>query len=81
MGMGEPHAHMTESLEAISASSLSLLPRVFFVSFVSPSASSLIQAFSTVLDLRHLRRSDSSSLDRLDLVRFSISSRSYKRTS
>ena len=54
--IGEPHAHMRESMESLSALSFSLLRRVFFVGFVSPSASSLIQSFSVVLDLRHLLR-------------------------
>jgi hypothetical protein len=50
MGMEEPHAHMGESLESLSASPS------FFVGFVSPSASSLIQSFHVVLDPRHLGR-------------------------
>ena len=56
MSMGIPHAHMRESMESISASSLSLLLWVFFVNFLSPSGSSLIQSFHFALILRHLPR-------------------------
>jgi len=46
--MGEPHAHMRESTESISASSLS---PSFFASFLSPSASSLIQSLECISNL------------------------------
>jgi hypothetical protein len=43
--------HMRESTESLSASLLSPFRASFFVSFLSPSASSLIQSFSVALDL------------------------------
>ena len=45
--MKDSYAHMGESTESISASSFSLMPLGFFVSFLSPSASSLIQSFAS----------------------------------
>ena len=47
MGMEEPHANIGESTGSLSASAslLSLLLWVFFVSFVSPATSPLIQSF------------------------------------
>jgi hypothetical protein len=57
MSMGKPHAHMGESMESLSALSLSLLFWVFFISFVSPAASPLIQSFSVVLNRRDSVRS------------------------
>jgi len=56
MNMEEPHPHIRESTESLSASSFTLMHAGFFVSFLSPSASSLIQFFYVVLDPRHLLR-------------------------
>jgi hypothetical protein len=80
VSMGEPQARRRESMESISASSLSLLCASIFVSFLSPSASSLIQSFSVVLNLHHLLSLIVSSIvltqDALAIFR----SRSYKKT-
>ena len=54
MSMGEPHAHIRESTESLSASSFILCFR-FFVSFVSPSAIAN-SVFSVVLNVPHLPR-------------------------
>jgi hypothetical protein len=52
MSMGESHEHIRESTESLSASSLNPFHATFFINFLSPSASSLIQSFSVALNLR-----------------------------
>jgi hypothetical protein len=53
MSMEEPHAHMGESMESLSALLVSPLRASFLVNLLSPSASSLIQSFSVIPDLHH----------------------------
>ena len=73
MGMGEPHAHMRESTESLSASSLILLLQVL---------RQLCESFRFIANSVFFRRPEctpSSANRRLD--RHRIASRSHKRTS
>jgi len=53
MSMGKPHAHVRESMESISASSLSLLRQI--LDQVLPFASSPIHVFNVVPVVSSLR--------------------------